>query len=606
MRIKLLLLHLENFKKFREAIFEPLGQNYKLKGDNATGKTTHLDAFTWLLFGKDSQGNTDFSLKTLDKNEKPIPNINHTVIGEIDVDGKQIQLARTLKEKWVKQKGNIKPTFTGHTTDYCIDGVPVKQKEYTATIASIIDEEKFKLLTSVTYFNSLPWEKRRAILFSICEGISEDSISQAEKQKKITMSKKRDINKKLEDIPIRIDELQKSIVSSANLDKNVIQKDIETFEAKIEEMKSLNSEDIFYKERREIQNDLAKLEAEDFRNKDSLRKKLVIAENKHGRITTEQKRLEDELLFATKKIQEIEDRISELGYAFKETSEQVFEATTHCPTCRQPLPSDQIEQAKEKWNVQKSQRAQNIFQSIRDVEKEKERFVNIIDSAKQRIKELKAEEPKIVDEIKKLEGQLEYVPDGILALKIKLKENNLLSKTMGRFSLENEILAFKTKLEQAYSFLAKLDNAEDTKKRIEELSIQEKSLAIEAEELEKALWEAEQEMQKQAKLVEEKVNEKFTLVKFKLFETLLNEGIKPVCVTMIDGVPYSHGLNKGGEINAGLDIINTLSKHYDIQCPVWIDNCESITEPLKLDTQTIKLIKDENYKEIHLEVINDN
>jgi len=93
-------------------------------------------------------------------------------------------------------------------------------------------------------------------------------------------------------------------------------------------------------------------------------------------------------------------------------------------------------------------------------------------------------------------------------------------------------------------------------------------------------------------LLEDKINSKFALARFKLFEIQINGGITETCVTLFDGVPYGSGLNTGAEINVGLDIVRTLSQHYGVQAPIWIDHAESVTEILDPGSQTIKLSVD--------------
>lgn len=65
--IKLLKLELRNFKGIKHFILDTQGENVKVYGDNATGKTTLFDAFIWLLFDKDSQNKKIFRLKLSQK-----------------------------------------------------------------------------------------------------------------------------------------------------------------------------------------------------------------------------------------------------------------------------------------------------------------------------------------------------------------------------------------------------------------------------------------------------------------------------------------------------------------------------------------------------------
>ena len=67
--MKLISLTLQNFKGIKGFILDADGQNSNVFGNNGTGKSTLFDAFTWLLFGKNSRDEKDFGIKTLDPTE---------------------------------------------------------------------------------------------------------------------------------------------------------------------------------------------------------------------------------------------------------------------------------------------------------------------------------------------------------------------------------------------------------------------------------------------------------------------------------------------------------------------------------------------------------
>ena len=167
MNIKLMLLRLTNFKGFRSYTLEPGGLDEAIYGDNETGKTTLFDAFTWLLFGKDSLGRSDFGIKTLDTDGNPIPNIDHSVEAVLEIDGRLRTFTRTYREKYTKKKGTKEAELTGHETLYVIDDMPMKEMEYQGAIRSIMDEGVFKLLTSARWFNEqLSWQERRKVIMA--------------------------------------------------------------------------------------------------------------------------------------------------------------------------------------------------------------------------------------------------------------------------------------------------------------------------------------------------------------------------------------------------------------------------------------------------------
>lgn len=55
MKLKIRSLHMENFKGIKSLDVTFSGKT-KISGQNAVGKTTIFDAFTWLLFNKNSAG----------------------------------------------------------------------------------------------------------------------------------------------------------------------------------------------------------------------------------------------------------------------------------------------------------------------------------------------------------------------------------------------------------------------------------------------------------------------------------------------------------------------------------------------------------------------
>ena len=161
MQILLKKMSLVNFKGIRSAEFDFNPTVNTVLGDNATGKTTIMNAFLWCLFGKDIEDRKDFEIKTYDKEGKIIERLEHSVELVLDVDSKEITLKRVLSEKWQKKRGADDLEFTGNETTYFWNEVPLKQMDYQSKIKDLIDEGLFKLLTNVNYFHSLHWEKTR-------------------------------------------------------------------------------------------------------------------------------------------------------------------------------------------------------------------------------------------------------------------------------------------------------------------------------------------------------------------------------------------------------------------------------------------------------------
>ena len=148
--------------------------------------------------------------------------------------------------------------------------------------------------------------------------------------------------------------------------------------------------------------------------------------------------------------------------------------------------------------------------------------------------------------------------------------------------------------------LSALDINKKADERIQELTAIEKTMAAQLEEIEGQLYMVENFYRAKVNLLEGKINAKFGLARFKLFEEQINGGLQEVCETTLNGVPYS-SMNNAGRVQVGLDIIRTLQAHYGIIAPVFVDNAEAIVEIPPMSNQVIKLIVSANDKTLRIE-----
>ena len=637
--MKLLELKIINFKGIRNCVLTLDGKEANIYGENATGKTTLADAFRWLLFGKNSKNQKDFEIKTLDESGTPLSGVNHEVSAKLDLSGKEAELRRVYYEKWTKKRGSAEKEFTGHSTDYYINGVPAKEKEYKEFISSIIDgEETFKLLIDPYYFSeTMSWLDRRTLLFDICGNIKDKDVINSnfelaeltgllngrtiEMHKKIVISKRKDINRELNDIPIRIDEAYRAIA-----DGNVDQADESELTAKIS---SLRSEiDKKRKERilllqgggiAEKQKVLAEVESrmEQYRLKydDNLKKSLLEI---NSELRTIERAMEDiDRRYSTKQkgfdyndeeIDRIEENLKELRERWHKIDAESFtyETTMTCPQCGYDLMQDSRDMALAEFNKTKSEALERI-QTRGKTSKEnadKLRAENKVIS--EDIGKLNLERIKLDEQATELDKKIDalrstredYVNDkkyadlaekkAVLAAEIsRLQDGQNKDAISG---IDNEINTAESLLAETEGSLAQIKQSKAIKLRIEDLKKQERNLAGEYERLEKEMHLIERFTAVKAEMIEENINRKFKLARFKLFNPLINGGLEDCCEVMDkNGVPYSTALNKGACINVGLDIINTLASHYGFSAPIFIDNAEAVTDILPTQGQQIKL-----------------
>ncbi|MBU9711105.1 AAA family ATPase [Evansella tamaricis] len=658
-RLELISLKLKNFKGIKSFVLDANGDTEVL-GDNGTGKSTLFDAENWLLFDKDSQNKKEFAIKTLDFKGNEIHNLDHEVEGTFRLENKEINLRKVYREKWTRKRGSATQEFDGHTVDYFIDGVPVKKKEYTDKVSQIIDEGVFKLLTSPTYFNEhLKWQERRNILLKVCGDISEEDVIASNKKlgeltkilgdrsiedhKLVIAAKKKDINKELEMIPVRIDEINHNLpdINGINVKeiKNKIAKTKDLIENKEDQISRIRNGGEFA----ELQKKLREVEGQllDIKNKHNAENqdkvsakqslfyeiKNAISQTEH-QISNQQRRIrsneEDIKVFDGKR-----DRLRNQYFEVEKREHSIVlpEHDENCSTCGQALPQEEIEQAhqraKEQYEAAVAQFNLNKSKELEEIKKQGHSLKAQSEEREKDSKEANEAIAKLEETLKQQEVDINQVQSDIESLKAnttsindneeyvaKFKESQQLEQQIKEVQAnvqssidgaQSEITDLRGQIKEYELDLAKVDQHKQSEKRVQELEDRQKELAAEYAELEKELFLAEEFIRAKVNLLEEKINSKFQYARFKLFETQINGGLNEVCETTFDGVPYGSGLNNAARINVGLDIINTLSEHYEFAAPIFIDNAEAVTKLIDTKAQTIALIVSEKDKSLRVE-----
>jgi len=650
--MKILNLTLQNFKGIRHFNLDTQGKDANIYGDNGAGKTTLADAFMWLLFGKDSLNRTDFEIKTLGPDGEPEHGLEHSVEAILELeDSSQLALKKVYQEKWTKKKGSATAEFTGHTTDHFVDGVPVQKKEYDARIAEIADENIFRLLTDPRYFNAvLHWQKRRELLLEVCGDVSDAEVIASKKDlaklgdilgnrtieqhRKVIQARRSEINKELEKIPVRIDEVKRGlpdIDDIANPDElpNDIAKLREELKAKQEEVAQAKAGGQVAEKTKELR--LIEGQILDLRNKHRQAQDGKVGEKRQelSRIQGELSELKANIDSHNRNMQLRESEIDGLNIKigalrsrWHEENNKTFEfeQPDSCPACGQPLPTEKLQEAKEKaeaqFNKAKAERLETIAVEGKQLAARKTELENELGALREAMDKLQDELPALEQKEAALKAEIDSIMQGAQPVEstpeyaqmqeriMKIREdiaNMQADSNTAIMAIQKEIdtLTYAiTALEQA---AARLEARKNGEKRIEELKAEERKLAAEYEELERQIYLTEEFIRTKVQMLEEKINSKFRMARFKLFDVQVNGALSECCETTFNGVPYSN-LNNGARLNIGLDIINTLSEHYGFAPVVFIDNAESVVNILPTKGQQIRLIVSGTDKKLRVEL----
>lgn len=648
MEIKLLKLSLKNFKGIKELVINFAGRNTNIYGKNATGKTTIFDAFKWLFFDKDSNDKKDFNIKTLDKDNNPIHFLEHEVEATLLIDNSEVIFKKVLEEKWVKKRGQEQQEFSGHETSYWIDEVPIKKKDYEEKINNIIPESLFKLITDPLFFNNqMSWKERRELLVNISgsdltdETILDSDIKYStlkenlqgrsiDDYKKVVSSKIKELNDEKEKIPVRIDELTNTLITEHNIDYDALEKEKGQYNQKLEQVeKEMTDVQTRANENMKKVNELTAAKNE----LNNLKFRLEVTNSKNYAVEIQKLNDEKTVLESKKrnndqKIIEVEQQITndnDKKNALYEEWDKVInstfvgvdldEKTFTCPTCNREYSTEKKDEIKKEFEDRFNKNKEDEKKRINT---EGQALSTSIANNELILKETQEDNEKLSQKLETINAkiaefekqQAEEKPFDVNndpTYKKKLDEVNKLAEIVENLSsqditdLQNKKSDITKEIDNINQKLIERDTQEKTKLRIKELEDEEIELSQKIQELESQLYQIEDFTKTKVNLLEDLINSKFKVVKFRLFKMQINGGLDECCDTLVNGVPYSD-VNNAHKILAGLDIIETLSKFYNTTAPIFIDNRESINELYSIDSQLISLVVTED-PELRIEVM---
>jgi DNA repair exonuclease SbcCD ATPase subunit len=614
-------------------------KNTFIQGDNGTGKTTVIDAYNFLLHGKNSNNSTAFEVKPLDSENNHLHNLEYAVSGVFEVDGKSLELERVMTEKWTKKRGSDTAVFDGHSTEFKINTIAVSAGEY----KKYIDTELFngvdaRLISDPMYFNSvLEWSERRKFLTSISGEISMREILEENEhldwvkafvdQNIDLESKKIDVKSKiatqktaLKDIPSRIDEVDR--MTPEPIDFEAVQSEMRELVTKKSNIESsindlqVKANELFTKK--------SGLVAELNQSKIELQKAQSdskIEANKTRNSAIEQKaNLEQKVKLANDGIVNIQTSITgeevqinglkqanldlKTAYENLKNSEFEFKGKTNCASCGQSLPSDSLSKSKEdqesKFNQEKAEKLNDLIGKATANNGKIQNCQAIISKLQIDVKnattiknDLEAQLLAVVvpDEVAVIESDEEKrLLSVIEKLEFQINQFDTHNKIESSDQLKVQVQQFNNEMEILKSKLQIKTQIEDCDARKVELTNEKKALSQEIANLEKIEMQIDEFNKIFINTVESRVNKHFDLVKFKMFEAQINGGEKPTCVPLINGVPYSD-TNTGNQINMGLDIIRTFQREFGISAPVFVDNRERVSVIIDIDCQVVNLEK---------------
>lgn len=637
MKIALKSLTIKNFRGIKSQLISfDLGVT-NIFGANGSGKSTVMDAFLWLVFGKDSQDRKDHLIKTIDQDGVVIPKLEHEVSAILLIDNKEVVLSKTYKEKWVKKQGAKVAEMTGHEKTHLWNDVPLSETEYKAKIDSFLNESVFKLITNVNQFNSIPWQERRSALFSlagkvenadvikqmVAGGVSLKGLASAldagksvsEFKKEISAGKKR-LKAEIEAIPIRIDEIY---ISMPELDDYAaLRAELATGEAEVQRIDYiLRSESKKRKEQHDQQsaqadllnskkNQLKAIEYQEMADKQRVESGRQLGKQRiESKITNLQEKgeqLASTMKSRQGKVDALEAEIVATRAELKSRAAEVLEFDQdafNCPVCLREFDGDKkedieatldanfkLKRAKDLAEIQG--RGKLLAQEITDGKAAIESIDVAIAQYNNEIVTLNTIQPATEENIAPKQSIPEY--QLLLSQIESLEKYHIIEfEELTDTALDTTKKSLSIRGDEIKAILLNEQLLIDLDARVKELEAKQDGFSNQLNALEGEEFTIEEFTKTMISMVEDKINGMFSKVTFQMFKKNVNLGIEETCETLLKGTNYSV-LNTAGKMEAGLDIIGAFMKFYDVSGPIFLDNRESVTFIPDVDSQVINLI----------------
>lgn len=634
-------LSLCNFKGEKERTTNFNVDVTTISGGNGLGKSRHFDAFIWLLFGKDAQDRKDYEVKTRVNGEE-LHNVECSVSGVIAVDGEEVTLKRAFVEDWVKPRGQVERVFKGNHTECWWNETPVNVSEFDKRVHEIVDSNVFKMITNPAFFVGMNWKLQREQLFQLAGTITDVEIassnpdfallldkisgkSLADFKAEIAARKKR-LKNELEQIQPRIDQTHKMMPENedfhaiemeieradreiADIDKAIadvtaaIRKQYEKEQAKQNKANALKSEcqQIVFNAKTKAQDAVFEANASRRELENQVKDKERAIENTQKEITAGQV----EIAKVHREIDEINTEQARLRNDWFAENEKTYNGENICPHCGQNLPEDMIAKAREVFTKAQVCKCDEISTKGKQLGEKMAILEAKVAEIKQDVDNATKNKATLCVELDTLKARFieipvvdvaTVVPENIPEWVAKQKEIADIEATISTDNsgvdtteLQNQKTTWNTLRDGLKARLAKRDDIARCEKEISQLEENGKKLAQQIADVEREEYTVEQFTKTKIDECEKRINAMFKFVSFRLYDYTFEGNAVETCIPLVDGVPYGSA-NTAGQVNAGLDIINTLCRHYGICAPIFFDGRESVNDIIPTESQIINLV----------------
>jgi DNA repair exonuclease SbcCD ATPase subunit len=663
--VKLVSAHCENFKGFKNFDIQFGDKITDIKGANGLGKSTTAELLMWVLHGVGNDLTSNPKVRR-EVDKVPVADVPVVGEITMEVDGKEI-IAKKVQKRATKKDGSYSDDNTYSINgveknlkdfiayfDFSFDDLLMGMN-----IGAFLDKKPkemreflFKLPQDISIKDIVTKYLDFAELVPLLEKYDIKEISSMNKASVLKL------NKEIAGYPGRIDEVNRQIVEDVDtaeleLQKNELQRQITDIEKQEEDSLAQSRQfDTMSKDIMDLQFKRSSIEqsanATLIEQRKEIQKRIDEAELQFRQAMNNSSMAEMDKQRLLEAIDRKKEHKASLLDEYTNTSQRIFSQYSPlpelgsdvfvCPTCGQELPElvktqkkdqyeinsqkhrEMYESEKKKWEQQRSDLLTSISEKGRALKKELEKLENeeliAIEECLKLANEQKVKsngsKNKAKEEMNSLPAQVDLSDNQeyeSLCQEINKKEEALRSVNTGadyRATLRNQKAEIQAELDSVKEKISRTAKNVELEERLTELRNEQSQKEQSKADCEKILDLLNQLDQKKNELLVDSINSYFGgRVTWDLFAFAKNGGYKKdYCVPRIDGYEiHDNTANHGRKIEAMMIIALTIQKIVGIQCPVILDDGESL-DPWRLpvcDSQLIVMSRADN-KELKVEV----
>ena len=598
----------------------------RITGRNASGKTTVVSAFNWLLTGL-CDANSNKNADLFDNRQKLNENTpKASVKAVVEIDGEEHTIERTAKAKFTKEKGGTEYK-KANSDEYCfiIDEIEVPAKRFEDWIEqNIAPIDVLKFCMSGEFFSNLvedDWQKARQVLLSIVGKITdadfkgdysliESLLRQFTIDEIKERSKKRitEYDKSIENANLQITANQDKIAEYGAIDYTQNETEISQCEAQIKEIDNVmvqNSNSIkpFVDKRNEAierrqkllsaLDDLRRSYNADQASKESevkVQLESIDKENKAINERNESKKREYNAKLQRKSNLEQERlRIEKDTTQLREELHQVKARTYNeetCSFCGQKLPEEMLEEGRKKFNERKeadkarivakgkanNERIEQINNEIKEIEELTSNGVQL-EPLKSRA-EIEAQLNAIRSSFVPFEKTETYAEKQAEINAIVIPELPTIDNTENTRK-KDELLE---RIKSLSSKLGFRNEIERLKAKNEELKENIRKFCDESSKEKMVIDKCKERQQEIANITSQRVNGRMKNTVIAMQRIQKDGQSTPCCeITQTNGVKFSTS-NGAARIVMRVDLQAMFCEHYGIAMPIFVDECSILDD----------------------------